>query len=152
MTTFYRTAFWTPTFHTFLRFWGNLGPKRMPKGSHKGPNKGCKSHMFLIDSHKVPKVGPAGGQGLQKDVQMEPRGTKMEPQGLLNGGFGVKNVVKRGREFRPFRRSTPRTTQENVESQSLLTGGFGMKKGAKLRREFRPVCRSTPHNTKQNYI
>jgi hypothetical protein len=39
---------------------------------------------FLIDSHKVAKVSPEGGQGLQKDTKMEPEGTKMEPQGLPN--------------------------------------------------------------------
>ena len=35
---------------------------------------------FLIDSHKVAKVGPEGAQGLPKDTKMEPEGSKMEPE------------------------------------------------------------------------
>ena len=56
-----------------------------------------KCFPFLLIFPKVAKVGPEGGQGLQKDTKMEPRGTKMESQGLPKSGFGLKNVVKKGR-------------------------------------------------------
>ena len=80
MTTFFLTAFWTPTFHTFFYFYG-FGSQ---KGAKMDDSSAGKLLNFLIDSHKVAKVGPEGGQGLQKDPKMEAKGTKMEPQGLPN--------------------------------------------------------------------
>ena len=65
---------------------------------------------FLIDSYKVAKVGPEGGQGLQKTPKWSPRVPKWSPKASQIYVLGFKTVVRKGREFRPFRWSTTDTT------------------------------------------
>ena len=102
MTTFFWTAFWTHPFHTFLRIFMDLAPKRVPNREPKGHQKGTQTIRIFGRFPQSAQSGSRGGQGLQKDLKIEPQGAKMEPQGLPNEGFGPQNSGEKRREFRPL--------------------------------------------------
>ena len=123
MTTFFLTTFWTPTFHTFLEIFMDLDPKRVPKWSRILRRNG--THFRQIPP-KWPKWAPRGAKASKKTPKWSPRVPKWSPKASQIEVLGLKTVVKKGREFRPFRRSTTHTTQHN-ESTHLALNTLGWK-------------------------
>jgi len=73
MTTFFLTAFWTPTFHTFFVICMVLGPKRGSKGTTL-----LRKNCSIFD--RFPQSG-----------QSEPRGGPRPPKKHQNGAPGHQN-------------------------------------------------------------
>ena len=100
---FFQTASRHPLLGDFLGFGRHFGAPGLQKGCQNGLQSRGKMAPFLIDSHKVAKVGPERGQDPQNDPKMVPQGAKMEPQGPQIEDLGLKTVAQKWREFRPFR-------------------------------------------------
>ena len=111
MATFFLTAFWTPTFHDFFEIVLDFGPTRVSKSNpilrENGPH-------FRQIPPKWQKWAPRGPKASQKTPKWSPRVPKWSPKASQIEVLGLKTVVKKGREFRPFRRSTTHTTQHNT--------------------------------------
>ena len=99
--------------HFSLLFWIFLDfcPKRVPKWTTILRRNG--THFRQIPP-KWQKWAPRGPKASQKTPKWSPRVPKWSPKASQIEVLGLKTVVKKGREFRPFRRSTTRTTQRNA--------------------------------------
>ena len=108
---FFLDCFLDTHFSQLFRIFLDFCLQRVPKWTTRSRGNG--THFRQIPP-KWPKWAPRGPKASQKTPKWSPRVPKWSPKASQIEVLGLKTVVKKGREFRPFRRSTTHTTQHNT--------------------------------------
>ena len=135
-----------PLFTSFWDFYGFLAET----GAKMEDTLAAEWHPFSRNSDTFagewPQWAPRGPKASKKTPKWSPRVPKWSPKASQIEVLGLKTVVKKGREFRPFRRSTTHTTHHNTPQHNTTQRNATQRNAT----QHTAPHHTTPHNTTQH--